>query len=61
MIYMNQWAQSFSEAVVGEFRTEMKKRKPLARQHHHGPRVERLRSFAHFPRGDRSPNTSASE
>jgi hypothetical protein len=30
MIYMNQWAQSFSEAVVGEFRSEMKKRnKPL--------------------------------
>jgi hypothetical protein len=30
MIYMNQWAQSFSEAVAGEFRNEMKKRgKPL--------------------------------
>jgi len=30
MIYMNQWAQSFTEAVVGEFRSEMKKRnKPL--------------------------------
>ena len=30
MIYMNQWAQSFSEAVANEFRTEMKKRgKPL--------------------------------
>ena len=30
MVYMNQWAQSFTEAVVGEFRNEMKKRgKPL--------------------------------
>jgi hypothetical protein len=30
MVFMNQWAQSFSEAVVGEFRNEMKKRgKPL--------------------------------
>jgi uncharacterized protein len=30
MMYMNQWAQSFSEAVANEFRTEMKKRgKPL--------------------------------
>ena len=30
MMYMNQWAQSFSEAVANEFRGEMKKRgKPL--------------------------------
>ena len=30
MMYMNQWAQAFSEAVVNEFRNEMKKRgKPL--------------------------------
>jgi uncharacterized protein len=30
MVYMNQWAQAFSEAVVGQFREEMKKRgKPL--------------------------------
>jgi len=30
MTYMGQWAQSFSEAVVAEFRAEMKKRgKPL--------------------------------
>jgi hypothetical protein len=30
MMYMNQWAQGFSEAVVNEFRSEMKKRgKPL--------------------------------
>ena len=30
MMYMNQWAQSFSEAVANEFRAEMKKRgKPL--------------------------------
>jgi hypothetical protein len=30
MAYMNQWAQSFSEMVAGEFRSEMKKRgKPL--------------------------------
>ena len=30
MVFMNQWAQSFSEAVANEFRTEMKKRgKPL--------------------------------
>ena len=26
MVFMNQWAQSFSEAVANEFRTEMKKR-----------------------------------
>jgi uncharacterized protein len=30
MLYMNQWAQAMSEAVVNEFRAEMKKRgKPL--------------------------------
>jgi len=30
MGYMNQWAQSFSETVAGEFRSEMKKRgKPI--------------------------------
>ena len=30
MMYMNQWAQAFSEQVANEFRTEMKKRgKPL--------------------------------
>jgi len=30
MVYMNQWAQAFSEAVVTDFRNEMKKRgKPL--------------------------------
>jgi uncharacterized protein len=30
MVFMNQWAQSFSEQVVNEFRSEMKKRgKPL--------------------------------
>jgi hypothetical protein len=30
MLYMNQWAQSFSESVANEFRNEMKKRgKPL--------------------------------
>jgi hypothetical protein len=30
MMFMNQWAQSFSEAVLNEFRSEMKKRgKPL--------------------------------
>jgi hypothetical protein len=30
MMYMNQWAQGFAEAVANEFRTEMKKRgKPL--------------------------------
>ncbi len=26
MDYMNQWAQSFSETVSGEFRAEMRKR-----------------------------------
>jgi hypothetical protein len=26
MSYMNQWAQSFAEAVNGEFRAEMRKR-----------------------------------
>jgi uncharacterized protein len=31
MMYMNQWAQGFSEAVANEFRAEMKKRgKPLS-------------------------------
>ena len=30
MLYMNQWAQAFSETVANEFRAEMKKRgKPL--------------------------------
>ena len=31
MTYMNQWAQSFSETVANEFRSEMKKRgKPIS-------------------------------
>jgi uncharacterized protein len=30
MSFMSQWAQSFSEAVIADFRTEMKKRgKPI--------------------------------